>query len=359
MHFRRTSHGDAIIRCVNHHLLLLAFCQGLFLTNNVTFVAINGLVGLSWRRSDGWPPCRSPAYVVGAALSAMPVSRLQARVGRKRSFQIGLLVGAGASATVRLRRGVSELRTAAAVHAGGGLLQRQRGLVPFRRPRAGGAEVQGDGGVHGAGGGVFGAPSRAEPGQLDPRLAVRTVCRAPTWRWSAWLHGVAGGNLADPLPAACRAAARSVHGAASERDRSAAGVHRRGAGGGPGLRRDEPADGSDADRDAAVQAPVRQRRTGAGVACAGHVRAELLHRAPHPALRRAAGHGGGRGPEPRVHRRGAVGCRPDAVPGGAVRAGRGLELPLHRRHHAADRDLPARKRRTRPRVRWTPASSRR
>jgi hypothetical protein len=31
---------------------------------------------------------------------------------------------------------------------------------------------------------------------------------------------------------------------------------------------------------------------------------------------------------------------PDAVPGGAGRAGRGLELPVHRRHDAADADLP-------------------
>ena len=31
-------------------------------------------------------------YVAGAALSAMPVSRLQARIGRKRAFQAGLLV---------------------------------------------------------------------------------------------------------------------------------------------------------------------------------------------------------------------------------------------------------------------------
>ncbi len=30
---------------MNRHLLLLTLCQGLFLTNNVTFIAINGLVG--------------------------------------------------------------------------------------------------------------------------------------------------------------------------------------------------------------------------------------------------------------------------------------------------------------------------
>ena len=32
---------------MNLQLLLLALCQGFFLTNNVTFIAINGLVGLS------------------------------------------------------------------------------------------------------------------------------------------------------------------------------------------------------------------------------------------------------------------------------------------------------------------------
>ena len=32
---------------MNRHLWLLSICQGLFLTNNVTFIAINGLVGLA------------------------------------------------------------------------------------------------------------------------------------------------------------------------------------------------------------------------------------------------------------------------------------------------------------------------
>ena len=31
---------------MNRNLLLLTLCQGLFFTNNVTFIAINGLVGL-------------------------------------------------------------------------------------------------------------------------------------------------------------------------------------------------------------------------------------------------------------------------------------------------------------------------
>ena len=32
---------------MNRQLWLLAICQGLFLTNNIVFIAINGLVGLA------------------------------------------------------------------------------------------------------------------------------------------------------------------------------------------------------------------------------------------------------------------------------------------------------------------------
>ena len=83
---------------MNRHLLLLALCQGLFLTNNVTFIAINGLVGLSLAPLGWMATLPVTGYVVGAALSAMPVARLQAQVGRKRSFQIGLIVAALSSA---------------------------------------------------------------------------------------------------------------------------------------------------------------------------------------------------------------------------------------------------------------------
>jgi MFS family permease len=77
---------------VNRHLLLLALCQGLFLTNNVTFIAINGLVGLSLAPSGWLATLPVTGYVVGAALSAPMVGRLQARWGRQRSFRLGLVV---------------------------------------------------------------------------------------------------------------------------------------------------------------------------------------------------------------------------------------------------------------------------
>ncbi|MBP6018297.1 MAG: MFS transporter [Burkholderiaceae bacterium] len=79
---------------MNRKLLLLALCQGLFLTNNVTFIAINGLVGLSLAPLGWLATLPVTAYVVGAALSTAPVARSQRQLGRKRSFQIGLVVAA-------------------------------------------------------------------------------------------------------------------------------------------------------------------------------------------------------------------------------------------------------------------------
>ena len=81
-----------MIRCMNRHLLLLAFCQSLFLTNNVTFIAINGLVGLALAPVGWMATLPVTAYVLGSAVAAMPVSWMQANWGRRRSFQFGLCV---------------------------------------------------------------------------------------------------------------------------------------------------------------------------------------------------------------------------------------------------------------------------
>ena len=77
---------------MNRNLWLLAICQGLFLTNNVTFIAINGLVGLSLAPLGWMATLPVMGYVVGGALSTAIVARTQARFGRKASFQLGLLV---------------------------------------------------------------------------------------------------------------------------------------------------------------------------------------------------------------------------------------------------------------------------
>ena len=77
---------------MNRNLWLLALCQGLFLTNNVAFIAINGLVGLNLAPYGWMATLPVMGYVVGGALSTGLVARSQMRWGRQVSFQIGLLI---------------------------------------------------------------------------------------------------------------------------------------------------------------------------------------------------------------------------------------------------------------------------
>ena len=77
---------------MNRHLLLLSIAQGLFLTNNVTFIAINGLVGFNLAPQAWMATLPVMGYVVGGALSTGLVARSQQRLGRKGSFQLGLWV---------------------------------------------------------------------------------------------------------------------------------------------------------------------------------------------------------------------------------------------------------------------------
>ena len=82
---------------MNRHLLLLALAQGLFLTNNVTFIAINGLVGLSLAPVGWMATLPVMGYVVGGAFSTALVAKTQHRFGRKASFQLGLGVALGSA----------------------------------------------------------------------------------------------------------------------------------------------------------------------------------------------------------------------------------------------------------------------
>jgi len=83
---------------MNIPLLWLTLCQGLFLTNNVTFIAINGLVGLQLAPNLWLATLPVMGYVAGGALFTGLVARHQRAWGRKRSFQAGLLVGCASTA---------------------------------------------------------------------------------------------------------------------------------------------------------------------------------------------------------------------------------------------------------------------
>lgn len=82
---------------MNRNLWLLAVCQGLFLTNNVVFIAINGLVGLALAPFGWMATLPVMGYVVGGALSTGLVARTQSALGRRKSFQWGAVVGLGSA----------------------------------------------------------------------------------------------------------------------------------------------------------------------------------------------------------------------------------------------------------------------
>jgi MFS family permease len=90
---------------MNRNLWLLAILQGLFLTNNVTFIAINGLVGLSLAPHAWMATLPVMGYVVGSALCTGLVARSQRRFGRQRAFQLGLLVALAAALSCALAAG--------------------------------------------------------------------------------------------------------------------------------------------------------------------------------------------------------------------------------------------------------------
>ena len=77
---------------MNRNVWLLTLCSGLFMTNNVTFIAINGLVGLALAPTMWMATLPVTGYVVGSALATGLVARTQRAWGRKRSFQLGLVV---------------------------------------------------------------------------------------------------------------------------------------------------------------------------------------------------------------------------------------------------------------------------
>jgi MFS family permease len=88
MHYRRA----LPVLHMNKNLWFLTLAQGLYLTNNVTFIAINGLVGLSLSPLSWMATIPIMGYVVGGALSTSIVAKTQHQFGRRRSFQLGLFI---------------------------------------------------------------------------------------------------------------------------------------------------------------------------------------------------------------------------------------------------------------------------
>ena len=83
------------------NISLLATAQALLFTNNVTLIALNGLVGYQLVADKSFATLPVTTQIIGSALFALPASMLMQRIGRRAGFLVGTACGltGGAIAT--------------------------------------------------------------------------------------------------------------------------------------------------------------------------------------------------------------------------------------------------------------------
>ena len=75
------------------NIALLAAAQALLLTNGITLVAINGLLGLQLAAGKRLATLPLTTYVIGGALAALPAAFFMKRYGRRAGFMLGAGIG--------------------------------------------------------------------------------------------------------------------------------------------------------------------------------------------------------------------------------------------------------------------------
>jgi MFS family permease len=75
------------------NVTLLAGCQAMLFTNNVTLISLAALAGYSLAENKAFATLPATAYVVGAALTTLPASFFMKRYGRQTGFQVGTAMG--------------------------------------------------------------------------------------------------------------------------------------------------------------------------------------------------------------------------------------------------------------------------
>ena len=86
----------------SRNVFLLACCQALLFTNNVTLISLNGLAGFALAGDKALATLPVTGYVVGAALATFPASLWMRRVGRRSGFFAGTLFGIAGAAVATL-----------------------------------------------------------------------------------------------------------------------------------------------------------------------------------------------------------------------------------------------------------------
>jgi len=80
------------------NVALLAGCQAMLFTNNVTLISLAALAGFSLADDKALATLPATAYVIGAALATLPASFFMKRFGRKTGFQFGTFMGMAGAA---------------------------------------------------------------------------------------------------------------------------------------------------------------------------------------------------------------------------------------------------------------------
>lgn len=93
------------------NVLLLACCQVLLFTNNVTLISVNGLAGYVLSDNKALATLPVTGYVVGAALFTFPASLWMKRVGRRAGFLTGSVLGILGAAIASLGVAVGSFAT--------------------------------------------------------------------------------------------------------------------------------------------------------------------------------------------------------------------------------------------------------
>ena len=75
------------------NITLLSAAQALLFTNNVTLIALNGLVGYQLAVDKSFATMPVTTQIIGSALFAMPASHLMQQIGRRAGFLVGTLCG--------------------------------------------------------------------------------------------------------------------------------------------------------------------------------------------------------------------------------------------------------------------------
>ncbi|WP_434361268.1 MFS transporter [Parasalinivibrio latis] len=78
---------------MNRNVWLLALCQALLMTGNIVLISVNGLIGQALSPSPEWVTLPVATQFVGLMLATLPASFIMAKIGRRRGFVLGNLIG--------------------------------------------------------------------------------------------------------------------------------------------------------------------------------------------------------------------------------------------------------------------------